>query len=112
MTTQVRSKRDLRSICESISRRVDEILEAWLYRFRDNVFVAWLIAKNTLTVVVMALIILTPIIVYPFLMMLPEPQCYIAYIIWIALFVGSCILSAMIGYLRETQREKPVSTIK
>lgn len=85
------------------SKRISRTLEVLSSKVQDNFIVVWLLAKNTLTVVVMALIVLSPMILWPWLMYWPVPYCYLAYAIWIAFFAGSCILAAIIGYLRETK---------
>lgn len=91
-----------RNIREAVSRKIAKITGRILLKFKDNLIVAWLVTKNTLTVVAMALLILSPMMVLPFLMNWPVPYCYIAYGVWITWFIGSCILAAIVGYLRET----------
>ncbi|MEM2111410.1 MAG: hypothetical protein QXX08_05985 [Candidatus Bathyarchaeia archaeon] len=85
---------------------VEWIQERLSPRVRDNIIIAWLVTKNTLTVVVMALLILSPLLIYPFLLGWPAPYCYVAYAIWISWIIGSIIVAAVIGYLRETQGER------
>lgn len=93
-------------IYEAISNRIEKILEKVPGKTKDNIIVAWLVTKSTLTVVVMALLIISPIIIYPFLLGWPAPYCYLAYALWICLIVGSLVAAAIIGYLRETQGER------
>lgn len=100
MTVQASSNRNSSNAHETTSR-INEFIQAVVSRLEDNLFVAWLITKNTLTVVAMALLILSPMIVWPFLMNWPVPYCYIAYAIWISWFVGATILTGVIGYMRE-----------
>jgi hypothetical protein len=98
---QISRKQHLRDICKAISRKTNNILETLIFKLQDNLIVVWFVTQNTLTVVAMALLILSPMIVWPFLMNWPEPYCYLAYAIWITWFIGSCILAAVVGYLRE-----------
>lgn len=91
------------SRCQFILRKIDRMLEKMSFKLRDNLVVVWLLARNTLTVVVMFLIIFSPYIILPFLMGHPPPYCYIAYAIWISLIFGTCIVAAIIGYMRESQ---------
>ena len=80
-------------------------LESLAQKLQDNLIVAWLMAKNTFTVVLMALIIFSPIMIWPFLMGWPVPYCYVAYAVWISIFIGAIILAAIVGYLRETRTQ-------
>ena len=84
------------------SRKINNMLEALISKLQDNLIVVWLVTKDTLTVVMMALLILSPMIVWPFLMDWPVPYCYFAFAIWITWLIGSCVLAAVVGYLRET----------
>jgi hypothetical protein len=102
MEEQIAQKQHLRDIRKAASRKINKMLETTISRLQDNLVVVWLVTKNTLTVVMMALLILSPMIVWPFLMNWPVPYCYLAYAIWITWFIGSCILAAIVGYLRET----------
>lgn len=86
-----------------VLRRIDQMLEATSSKLKDNLIIVWLLTKNTLTVVVMTLFVFSPVAVWPLLMGWPVPYCYVAYVIWIALLIGSCILAGIIGYLRETK---------
>jgi len=106
MTAQTTRNRYPRNIREAVSRKVNEMLDTLLLKLEDNLVVAWLYTRDTLTVVVMALFVLSPMIVWPFLMGWPEPYCYVAYAIWISWIIGACILAAVVGYLREKGREK------
>jgi len=94
------------NIREAVSERINTMLKVLLSKLEDNLIVVWLMTKNTLTVVVMALIVFSPMIAWPFLMGWPEPYCYIAYAIWIGWFLGSLILAGVVGYLREASGEK------
>lgn len=102
MEEQIAQKQHLRDIRKAASRKINKMLETTISKLQDNLVVAWLVTKNTLTVVMMALLILSPMIVWPFLMNWPVPYCYLAYAIWITWFIGSCILAAIVGYFRET----------
>jgi hypothetical protein len=99
---QIARKQHLRDIRKAASRKINNMLEALIFKLQDNLIVVWFVTQNTLTVVAMALLILSPMIVWPFLMNWPVPYCYLAYTIWITWFIGSCILAAIVGYLRET----------
>jgi hypothetical protein len=99
---QISRKQHLRDIRKAISRKTNNMLETLIFKLQDNLIVVWFVTQNTLTVVAMALLILSPMIVWPFLMNWPVPYCYLAYTIWITWFIGSCILAAIVGYLRET----------
>ena len=101
MKEQISRKQHLRDICKAISRKTNNMLETLIFKLQDNLIVVWFVTRNTLTVVAMTLLILSPMIVWPFLMNWPEPYCYFAYAIWITWFIGSCILAAIVGYLRE-----------
>lgn len=90
-------------IRQVFSSRINQILEKIPSKVRDNLTIVWLLAKNTLTVVLMALLILSPYLILPLLMDHPPPYCYVAYAIWIAMLIGSFILAAIVGYLRETK---------
>jgi len=96
----------LKKIHSAALKKVNGLLEKISDEVKDNIIVAWLVTKNTLTVVVMALFIASPIIIYPFLLGWPVPYCYVAYALWITLIVGCLIGAAIIGYLRETQGER------
>jgi Mg2+ and Co2+ transporter CorA len=98
---QTTRKQHLRDICKTIPEKINSMLETLISKLHDNLIVVWFVTQNTLTVVAMALLILSPMIVWPFLMNWREPYCYLAYAIWIAWFIGSCILAAVVGYLRE-----------
>lgn len=102
MKEQISRKQHLRDICKAISRKTNNMLETLVFKLQDNLIVVWFVTQNTLMVVAMALLILSPMIVWPFLMNWPVPYCYLAYTIWITWFIGSCILAAIVGYLRET----------
>ena len=78
-----------------------QMLEALSSKLENNLIIVWLLTRNTLTVVVMALFILSPMMVWPWLMGWPVPYCYVAYAAWVAWFVSSCILAGIVGYLRE-----------
>jgi hypothetical protein len=106
MTAQSTYNHHLRNIRETASRKINKMLKALLFKLEDNLIVVWIVTKNTLTVVVMALFILSPMIILPFLMGWPEPYCYVAYALWISWFITSCVLAAIVGYLREQGREK------
>ena len=80
-------------------------LESLAQKLQENCVIAWFIAKNTLTVVLIALIVLSPLFIWPLLMGWPVPYCYIAYAIWVSYFVGAIILAAFVGYMRETRTE-------
>ena len=71
---------------------------SWL---ESNAVFAWVIIKATLTIALMALIVLSPALLWPLLMGWPEPYCYVAFAIWIAYFAVAFILASIIGYLRE-----------
>lgn len=88
------------SRCQFILRKIDRTLEKMSFKLRDNLVVVGLLARNTLTVVVMFLIVFSLYIILPFLMGHPPPCCYIAYAIWISLIFGTCIVVAIIGYMR------------
>jgi hypothetical protein len=75
-------------------------------KVKDNFIFVWLVTKSTLTVVLMALFVLSPLIAWPFLMGWPAPYCYVAYVLWISWIFGSLVLAGVIGYLRETAGEK------
>jgi hypothetical protein len=98
---QIARKQHLRDICKTISRKINSMLGTLIFELQDKLIVVWFVMQDTLTVVAMALLILSPMIVWPFLMNWPEPYCYLAYAIWISWFIGSCILAAIVGYLRE-----------
>jgi ABC-type transport system involved in multi-copper enzyme maturation permease subunit len=93
------------NIYKSIKRKIKNAWKILPLKIRDNIVFAWFLAQSTLTVLMMAFFILIPIIIYPFLMGWPAPYCYIAYAFWISLLVGCLVFAAIIGYLRETQRE-------
>ncbi|RLI46782.1 hypothetical protein DRO69_02320 [Candidatus Bathyarchaeota archaeon] len=99
-------RKKIENIREKISTEINKILKMAPQKLKDNVIIAWLLTKNTLTVVVMAAIILTPIIIYPFLIGWPAPYCYVAYALWLSLIFGSIVVAAIIGYLKETQVER------
>jgi hypothetical protein len=103
---QIARKQHLRDIYKAISRKINSMLETLIFELQDNAIVVWFVMQNTLTVVAMALLILSPMIVLPFLMNWPEPYCYLAYAIWITWFFGSCILAAIVGYLRENANRR------
>lgn len=71
-------------------------------KLRSSATVAWFLAQSTLTVVAMALIILSPMLIYPFLLNHPAPLCYFLYAGWIAFFGICIVVAAIVGYLRET----------
>jgi hypothetical protein len=101
MEEQNAQKHHLRDIHKAASRKINDELQALISKLQDNLIVVWLVTKDTLTVVMMALLILSPMIVWPFLMDWPVPYCYLAFAIWITWLIGSCILAAVVGYLRE-----------
>lgn len=103
MEGQIARKQHSRNIREAASKKIHKMLETLISKLQDNLVVVWFVTQSTLTVVVIALLILSPMIVLPFLMNWPVPYCYIAYAIWITWFFGSCILAAIVGYLRETR---------
>jgi len=102
MEGQIAGKQHSRNIREAVTKKIQKTLKTIISKLQDNLIVVWFLTKSTLTVVVIALLILSPMIVWPFLMNWPVPYCYIAYTIWITWFFGSCILAAIVGYLRET----------
>jgi hypothetical protein len=102
MEGQIARKQHLRNICKAASKKIHKMLETLISKLQDNLIVVGFVTQHTLTVVAMALLILSPMIVLPFLMNWPVPYCYLAYTIWITWFIGSCILAAIVGYLRET----------
>ena len=87
------------------ANRLLALMESLALKLRDNFVFAWFLAKSTLTVVLMALIILSPMMLWPLLMNWPVPYCYFAYGIWIAFWMGALILAALVGYVRETRSE-------
>jgi len=106
MNTEEANNSHQNNIFKAASKKISDLLETLASELEDNLLVAWLVTKNTLTVVVMALFILSPMIVWPFLMNWPVPQCYIAYTLWIGWLVTACVLAAIVGYLREKSGEK------
>jgi hypothetical protein len=91
---------------EAVSKKIEKMLEKLPAKIADNIVVAWLLTQNTLTIVLMALFVMAPILVYPFLLGWPAPYCYVAYAFWITLLIGSLVAAAIVGYLRETQGER------
>jgi hypothetical protein len=96
----------LGDVREAVSKKIEKILQKLPAKIADNMIVAWFIAQNTLTVVLMAMFVMAPVVIYPFLLGWPAPYCYVAYAFWITLLIGSLVAAAIIGYLRETQGER------
>lgn len=72
----------------------------------DNFLLVWIITKGTLSVVLLALIALSPMFIWPMLMAWPIPYCYIAFAIWIAYFGTVVIIAAVFAYIRESKGAK------
>lgn len=94
-----------KNVYRAILKKIEKLMEKLRSKLHAGFVVAWFLAENTLTVVAMFLIIFSPFILLPFLMGHPEPYCYIAYTIWICLFVVTIIFAAVVGYLRETKQK-------
>lgn len=65
---------------------------------------------KVIPVILMAILIMSPMFLYPLMMMwaqtFGEPICYFLYALWWFMFFGSAVCVAIIGYMREKAREK------
>ena len=59
---------------------------------------------KTLGIVIEALIILSPIAIYPYIIMRPSPVCYVLYAVWIGSWIGLTVVVAMMEYVRDYRR--------
>jgi len=87
------------------ANRLLGFIESLALKLRESFVFAWFLASSTLTVVLMALIILSPMMLWPLLMNWPVPYCYFAYGMWIAFWMVAVVLAALVGYARETRSE-------
>ena len=60
---------------------------------------------KTAGVVIEVLIIMSPVAAYPYIIMKPQPICYLFYVLWIVSWIGLTVLVAAMEYIRSYRRD-------